>query len=67
MILGLNSTNSILYSNNKIKCFTNCKKFYTLIVKPGFGCSTKEIYSKVKEPVNQNLIVQIKKCLILIV
>ena len=48
MILGLNSTNAILKTNNQIKYFTNCKKFYTLIVKPNFGCSTKDIYSKVK-------------------
>jgi len=49
VILGLNSTNSILNENNKIKYFRNCKKFYTLIVKPNFGCSTKEIYSGVKK------------------
>ena len=49
VILGLNSTNSILNTNNKIKYFNNCKKFYTLIVKPGFGCSTKDIYSKIKK------------------
>ena len=49
VILGFNSTNSILKTNNKIKYFFNCKKFYTLIVKPSFGCSTKEIYSKVKK------------------
>ena len=49
VVLGLNSTNSILYSGNKIKYFYNCKKFYTLIVKPEFGCSTKVIYSKVKK------------------
>ena len=49
VILGLNSTFSILSSNNKIKYFANCKKFYILIVKPGFGCSTKEIFSKVKK------------------
>ena len=46
---GLNSTNSILNTNNKIKNFNNYKKFYTLIVKPGFGCSTKEIFSKVRK------------------
>ena len=34
--------------NEKIKYFQNCKKFYTLIVKPNFGCSTKKIYSKVR-------------------
>ena len=48
VILGFNSTNSILNSNNEIKYFNNCKKFHLLIVKPEFGCSTKEIYSKVK-------------------
>ena len=46
--LGLNSTFTILKSNNQIKEFKNCKKFYVLIVKPSFGCSTKEIYSGVK-------------------
>ena len=49
VILGLNSTNSILNSNNKIKYFPNHKKFNVLIVKPNFGCSTKEIFSKVKK------------------
>ena len=49
VILGFNSTNSILNSNNKVRYFNNCKKFYTLIVKPNFGCSTKVIYSKVKK------------------
>ena len=49
VILGLNSTNSILTSKNKIKRFTNFKKIYTLIVKPNFGCSTKDIYSKVRK------------------
>jgi len=49
VMLGLNSTNLVLNSNNKIKYFRNCNKFYTLIVKPNFSCSTKEIYSKVKK------------------
>ena len=48
VILGLNITNSILTSTNKIKLFRNCKIFYVLIVKPNIGCSTKEIYAKVK-------------------
>ena len=47
--MGLNSTNSILTSKNEIKRFTNFKKIYTLIVKPNFGCSTKDIYSKVRK------------------
>jgi 4-diphosphocytidyl-2-C-methyl-D-erythritol kinase len=49
VILGLNPTHLVLYSNNKIKFFKNLKKIHTLIVKPNFGCSTKEIYSKVKK------------------
>ena len=49
VILGLESSNSILTSSNKIKYFRKCEKLYTLIVKPNFGCSTKDIYSKVKK------------------
>ena len=49
VILGLNSTSLILTSKNKIKSFKNIKKFYTLIVKPNFGCSTKNIYAKVRK------------------
>ena len=49
VILGLNSTNSILNEKNQVKYFSNCKKFYVLIVKPHFGSSTKEVYSKVKK------------------
>ena len=49
VILGLNSKNSILNKYNEITYFPNCKIFYTLIIKPGFGCSTKEIYSNVKK------------------
>tara|TARA_A100001011_G_C14288931_1_gene835159 strand:+ start:1695 stop:2540 length:846 start_codon:yes stop_codon:yes gene_type:complete len=49
VILGLNSTNSILTSKNEIKYFKNNKKFHILIVKPNFGCITQEIYSKVKK------------------
>ena len=49
VILGLNFTYSVLKSNNEIKQMRNCQKFYTLIVKPNFGCSTKDIYSGVKK------------------
>ena len=49
VILGLNSTNSILTSKKVITCFKNIKNFNILIVKPNFGCSTKEIYSRVKK------------------
>ena len=49
VILGFQSTNSIITHSNKIKYFRKCKKFHTLIVKPSFGCSTKEIYSRVRK------------------
>ena len=49
VILGLNFTNSILNSKNEIKYFRNYRKFNILIIKPNFGCSTKEIFSKVKK------------------
>ena len=49
VIFGLNPTNSILTSKNEVKYFKNIKNFYILIVKPDFGCSTKEIYSRVKK------------------
>ena len=49
VILGHNSKNSILNEKNKLKIFNNYKKIYVLIVKPNFGCSTKEIYSKVRK------------------
>ena len=49
VILGLNFTNSILTSKNEIKYFKNSKKFYTLVVKPNFGCLTKDIFRKVRK------------------
>ena len=49
VILGLNYTNCVLNDKNEVKLFNNCKKLFPLIVKPNFGCSTKEIYSKVKK------------------
>ena len=48
VILGIKPTNTILSHNGDIKKYNNDIKFYTLVVKPAFGCSTKYIYSKVK-------------------
>ena len=48
VILGINSTNSIMNEKNEIKRFSNYKKIHVLIVKPNFGCSTKDIYSNVR-------------------
>ncbi len=49
VILGLYSKNIILQSNNSIKINSIKRRFYTIIVKPNYGCSTKNIYSKVKK------------------
>ena len=48
VIFGLNFTNSILTAKKELKRFKSYNKFYTLIVKPNFECSTKYIYSKVR-------------------
>ena len=48
VILGIKPTSTILTSNGDKKKFLNCPKFHILLVKPDFGCSTKDIYSKVK-------------------
>ena len=52
VILGINQSSAILKSNNIVKKFSKCSIFHTLLVKPNFGCSTKEIYSKVKKITN---------------
>ena len=52
VILGVNQSSAILKSNNIVKKFSKCPIFHTLLVKPNFGCSTKEIYSKVKKITN---------------
>ena len=49
VVLGLSPINTILSSKNKLKRFKNCKKLYTLVVKPNFGCSTRNIYYHVKK------------------
>ena len=48
VILGIDLKNTILSSNGLIKRYKKKIKFYMLIVKPNFGCSTKLIFSKVK-------------------
>ncbi len=49
VILGINFSNCILLTNNKIKKFYDCPKYFTLLAKPDFGCSTKKIYSGVRK------------------
>ncbi len=48
VILGIKPINTILSSDGSLKRFTKKNRFYTLIVKPTFGCSTKFVFSKVK-------------------
>jgi len=48
VILGLNHKNFIIYRNGKITKIYKKLHFYTLLVKPIFSCSTKDIYKKVK-------------------
>ena len=52
VILGINPTTTILSSNGAVKRFLKTSSFYTLLVRPNFGCSTKEIYSRVKKITN---------------
>ena len=49
VILGINFSNCILLANNKIKKFYDCPKYFTLLARPNFGCSTKKIYSGVRK------------------
>lgn len=49
VVLGLNSTNTIINYKDGVKRFANDKKIYTLIVKPTIGCSTKRVYSKLRK------------------
>ena len=49
VILGINPTSTILSSNGAVKRFLKSSTFYTLLVRPNFGCSTKKIYSGVKK------------------
>ena len=48
VILGISPKSTVLTTNNVIKKFFRCPRFYTMLVYPNFGCSTKKIYSGVK-------------------
>ena len=49
VILGMYFKNLILKSNGSIHIISALKRKNVLVIKPNFGCSTKKIYSKVKE------------------
>ena len=46
--LGIDQKNLVLAYKNKIKKIKKNLKIFTLLVKPNFGCSTKNIYSQVR-------------------
>ena len=48
VILGLKPNNATLFLNGRIKKYKKKIQLHTLVIKPNFGCSTKDIYSKVK-------------------
>ena len=49
VFLGLEKKNSILFKTGKIARLNNRMNFYVLIVMPKFGCSTKNIFSRVQK------------------
>ena len=46
--LGLNFKNKILFANGDLSTITRKLRLFVLIVKPNFGCSTKEVYNNIK-------------------
>jgi len=48
VIIGLYKNASILYGDGNIKYLNNKINLYTLLVRPNFGCSSKNIYNHVK-------------------
>lgn len=48
VVLGIDPKNIILSSNGRVTKFKNKLNYHVLVVKPNFGCSTKLVYSKVK-------------------
>ena len=49
VFLGLDRKNSILVSNKKIKKFKTKIGLFVVLMKPKIGCSTKEVYRRVKK------------------
>ena len=48
VIIGMQSKTSILYGNGNLKNLNKNINLYTLLVRPNFGCSTKDIYKNIK-------------------
>jgi len=48
VIIGMQSKTSILYGNGNLKNLNKNLNLYILLVRPNFGCSTKDIYKNIK-------------------
>ena len=48
VILGIDQKNLVLAYKNKLKKIKKNLKIFTLLIKPNFGCSTKNIYAQVR-------------------
>ena len=48
VFLGLDRKNSILLNKKTVKKYNTKMRLFALLIKPKIGCSTKEIYSRVK-------------------
>ena len=51
----MNQKNSIIYRNRKLKIIKKNLNLFTLLVKPSYGCSTKDIYKGIKKFSSSNL------------
>jgi len=49
VILGTIASSCVLSSSGKIKKIFDTPKYYPILVKPNFGCSTKKIYAGVRK------------------
>jgi len=47
--LGLGNKNKVLYSSGKLEAKSKKKVLFVIIVRPNFGCSTKEIYKGISK------------------
>ena len=54
--LGLDNKNKILFPNGKLSIFKKKKTLFVIIIKPNFGCSTKEIYKGINKYSSKKII-----------
>ena len=54
--LGLDNKNKILYSNGNLSISSKKKTLFVIVIKPNFGCSTREIYKSVKKYSSKKII-----------